>query len=234
MIWLLYPLLLLLPAPGTYGASTYGQNLQHTEGASWPTKSAAHTQEPRKRIIPTGFDDLVPPVMQSELPSGAQETRLVCVVCVRGGGGERGERREEREEWEEEREGGREGRGRERKRYSECVCEWVCVSECVWESLCACVCVCACVYACILMWMCVCVWERELLLRIVTMRVCFHASLFTCVGNNALIIIPWLLYNIAVTTIWFYRDYRKILPSLKYNYIVTTVEYYRHYNIITP
>ena len=70
-----------------YGARTYGQNLQHTEGASCPTKSAAHTQVPRKSTIPTGFDDLVPPVMHRELPSGAQETRLVC-LCVFGGGGE--------------------------------------------------------------------------------------------------------------------------------------------------
>ena len=112
-IWLSF--VLLLPAPGMYGASTYGQNLQHTDGASWPTKSAAQTQEPRKRTIPTGFEDLVPPVIHRELPSGAHETRLkwgrlqcecmceyvcVCVsVCV-------------------------------------CVCACVCVCVCMWVCVC--------------------------------------------------------------------------------------------------
>ena len=106
------PSILLFPSPlrvwvgDTYGVSTYGQNLQHRDGASCPTKSAAETQDPRSRTIPTGFEDLVPPVMQIELPSGAQQRRLE--------GWEGRGREEKREGGREEgkmrgREGGREG-----------------------------------------------------------------------------------------------------------------------------
>lgn len=66
----------LSPLEGAYGVSTYGQNLQHTDGASCPTRSAMQIQDPRFSTIPTGFEDFVAAVTQREEPSGAQDNRL--------------------------------------------------------------------------------------------------------------------------------------------------------------